>query len=87
MDAAPQLSLFAFHLEGPSLTTQVERNRATETLVERVTARGRVLLSGCTVDGRYLARVCVLSFRTRRAQMEAAIEDIGEVAAEILAGR
>ena len=87
MDAQPQLSLFAFHLEGASLTTQDARNAATEALVERVTARGRVLLSGCTVDGRYLARVCVLSFRTRMEQMETALVEIAEEAEGILAGR
>jgi len=44
MDAAPQLSLFAFHLEGAALTTQDKRNAATAELVRRVTARGRVML-------------------------------------------
>jgi aromatic-L-amino-acid decarboxylase len=85
MDAAPQLSLFAFHLEGATLTTQVQRNAATEELVRRVTARGRVMLTGCTVDGRYLARVCVLSFRTRKAEMEACVQHLAEEAAAILA--
>ena len=76
MDAPPQLSLFAFHLAGPALPTQEARNAATRALVDRVTARGRVMLSGCVVDGRYLARVCVLSFRTRAANVDAAIEDL-----------
>jgi aromatic-L-amino-acid decarboxylase len=76
MDAPPQLSLFAFHLAGPTLPTQEARNAATRALVDRVTARGRVMLSGCVVDGRYLARVCVLSFRTRAANVDAAIEDL-----------
>jgi aromatic-L-amino-acid decarboxylase len=85
MDAPPQLSLFAFHLAGPSLATPAARNAATRALVERVTARGRVMLSGCTVDGRYLARVCVLSFRTRAADVAAAVEDIA-AEAEALQG-
>jgi len=85
IDAAPQLSLFAFHLNSPSLRTQHDRNAATERLVEQVTARGRVFLSGCTVDGRYLARICVLSFRTRRADVEAAVAHVAEEAARILA--
>jgi aromatic-L-amino-acid decarboxylase len=85
MDAEPQLSLFAFHLEGPTLRTQEARNAATELLVERVTARGKVLLSGCHVDDRYLARVCVLSFRTRMAQMETCVQYLTEEAAAILA--
>ncbi len=76
MDAPPQLSLFAFHLAGPALPTQQARNAATHALVDRVTARGRVMLSGCVVDGRYLARVCVLSFRTRAANVDAAVEDL-----------
>ncbi|MBL0170442.1 MAG: aminotransferase class V-fold PLP-dependent enzyme [Gemmatimonadaceae bacterium] len=84
MDAAPQLSLFAFHLEGPTLTTQAARNVATETLVQRVTARGKVMITGCTVDGRYLARVCVLSFRTRMAEMETCVQHLADEAAGIL---
>ncbi len=84
MDAAPQLSLFAFHLEGSALATQSARNAATEALVERVTARGRVILSGCSVDGRYLARICVLSFRTRRDTLEDAVQHIAEEAAALL---
>ena len=86
MDAAPQLSLFAFHVEGAALTTQDARNAATEQLVGRVTERGKVMLTGCTVDGRYLARVCVLSFRTRMAEMEACVQHLTEETAAILAG-
>ena len=85
IDAAPQLSLFAFHLEGPLLTTQAAQNSATEQLVHRVTARGKVMITGCTVDGRYLARVCVLSFRTRLPEMEWCVRHLTEEAARILA--
>lgn len=86
MDAWPQLSLFAFHLEGPALATQEARNVATRRLMERVTARGRVMLTGCTIDGRHLARVCVLSFRTHQDRMQACVDDIAAEAAAILAG-
>jgi aromatic-L-amino-acid decarboxylase len=85
MDAEPQLSLFAFHVAHTGLPTLAAENAATEALVERVTARGRVILSGCTVDGRYLARVCVLSFRTRMTEMEVAVQHIREEARAILA--
>lgn len=87
MDAWPQLSLFAFHLEGPGLATQDARNDATRRLMERVTRRGRVMLTGCTIDGRHLARVCVLSFRTHQDRMVACVEDIAAEAAAILAER
>lgn len=73
MDAEPQLSLFAFHVKGESLE---QENTATRQLIEDVTHRGRVMITGCAVDGRFLARVCVLSFRTRQAQMDACVEDI-----------
>lgn len=73
MDALPQLSLFAFHVKGASLE---QENAATRQLIDDVTNRGRVMLTGCTVDGRFLARVCVLSFRTRQGQIDAAVDDI-----------
>ena len=44
------------------------------------------MLTGCTVDGRFLARVCVLSFRTRRRNVETAVEQIIEETAAILGG-
>jgi aromatic-L-amino-acid decarboxylase len=53
-------------------------------LLDRVNARQRVMLTGCTVDdGRFLGRVCVLSFRTRQAQIDACVEDLAAAAAEI----
>jgi hypothetical protein len=53
--------------------------------MERVTRRGQVMLTGATVGDRYLGRICVLSFRTRRAQMETCVQEVREVAAELLA--
>jgi hypothetical protein len=54
---------------------------ATKALLERVTARGRVMITGCSIDGRYIARVCVLSFRSRQAHIDACVEDIAVEAA------
>lgn len=84
MDAWPQLSLFAFHLTWPGATRQ-EENRATRALLDGVTARGRVMLTGCTIGDRFLGRVCVLSFRTRQRVIDACVEDVADVAAAILA--
>jgi aromatic-L-amino-acid/L-tryptophan decarboxylase len=86
LDAPPQLSLFAFHLEGPGLADRAAENAATAALIERVTARGDVMLTGCTVDGRYLGRICVLSFRTRRASVETAVTQLRDEAATLLRG-
>ncbi len=85
IDAPPQLSLFAFHLEGPGLTTREAQDRATKALMERVTARGKVMVTGAQAEDRYLGRVCVLSFRTRQAQAEVAVRHLREETAAILA--
>jgi len=82
--APPQLSLFAFRLELPGASPAAQ-DEATRRLLERVNARGQVMLTGCTMDERFLARVCVLSFRTRRRHVETAVEQIIEEAARILA--
>jgi len=36
------------------------------------------------VDGRFLARVCVLSFRTHRDRMDMVVHDVAEEAAAAL---
>ena len=77
MDAPPQLSLFAFHLEWPGATL-AEQDAATRELLERVTRRGKVFITGCHAGGRFLARVCVLSFRTRQEQLDACVEHIAQ---------
>jgi aromatic-L-amino-acid decarboxylase len=84
MDAQPQLSLFAFHLSWPGARLEDE-NAATRALMDGVTARARVMLTGAAVAGRYLGRVCVLSFRTRREQIDACVDDVAAEAAAILA--
>lgn len=75
MVARPQLSLFAFHVTF-SGASRADENAATRDVLEHVAARGRVFLSGCNVGGRELARVCVLSFRTRREHLDACVEDL-----------
>jgi aromatic-L-amino-acid decarboxylase len=77
IDAAPQLSLFAFHVAWPG-STLAEQNTATHELLERVIQRGKVMLSGFHADGRFMGRVCVLSFRTRRDRVETCIEHLAE---------
>ena len=85
MDAMPQLSLFAFHLESPAIDTLAAQNAATRALMDRVTARGQVMLTGAMVGERFVGRVCVLSFRTRRAQMETCVQQLAEESAALLA--
>lgn len=86
MDAWPELSLLAFHVTWAQASLDDE-NRVTAELMERVAERGRVMLTGCTVNGRHLARVCVLSFRTRAAQIDALVEDCEIELSALLAGQ
>jgi aromatic-L-amino-acid decarboxylase len=74
IDAPPELSLFAFHLTWPG-ATRADEDRATRALMDRVTARGRVMVTGCTTHGRYLGRVCILNFRTHQRHVEALVDD------------
>jgi aromatic-L-amino-acid/L-tryptophan decarboxylase len=75
IDAPPDLSLFAFHVTWPG-ATKADEDAATRALMERTTARGRVMVTGCTAHGRYLGRVCVLSFRTHAERIDALVEDM-----------
>ena len=82
IDAAPELTLFAFHLTWPGATPAHE-DAATKSLIDRTTARGRVMLSGCTTRGRFLGRVCVLSFRTHQPHIDALVDDLAASIREI----
>ena len=83
IDAAPELSLFAFHLTWPGATREDE-DRATRALMTEVTGRGRVMITGCSAHGRYLGRVCVLSFRTHQPHIDALVEDVAASIQEIV---
>ena len=80
--AEPQLSLLAFRVTkaglGDAATDDLNRR-----VMEAVNARGRVYVTSTTVRGRFLIRICVLSFRTHLDRLQMAIEDIrGAIAAQ-----
>jgi aromatic-L-amino-acid/L-tryptophan decarboxylase len=82
IDAAAELSLFAFHLTRPG-ASRADEDAMTKALIERTTSRGRVMVTGATAKGRYLGRVCVLSFRTHQAQVDALVDDFAAVIREL----
>jgi aromatic-L-amino-acid decarboxylase len=85
VDAPPDLSLFAFHLSWPG-ATQADEDEATRALMEKTTGRGRVMVTGCTAHGRFLGRVCVLSFRTHQPHIDALVDDMAAAIHEIRFG-
>ncbi|MEZ5990273.1 MAG: aminotransferase class V-fold PLP-dependent enzyme [Planctomycetota bacterium] len=82
--APPTLSLFAFRLRAG---TPEVRDARTRELLLRLRARGRVMLSGCRLDGAEVGRVCVLSFRTRPRDVDALAEDLAAVLDELVGPR
>jgi aromatic-L-amino-acid decarboxylase len=72
--AEPQLSLLAFRLVKPSLAPDAV-DGLNRRLLDAVNARGRVHLTGTLVNGRFVLRICVLSFRTHADRVRAALED------------
>ena len=54
------------------------------TLLEQTTKRGRVMLTGCSAGGRFLGRVCVLSFRTHQQHIDHLVDDLTASLSEVL---
>jgi len=80
--AEPQLSIVAFGLDGRGLRGE-ELDRLNLALLERINARRRVYLTGTRLGGRFVLRICVLSFRTHEERLRMALEDVGAAVAEL----
>lgn len=73
----PQLSVVAFRC------TDDARGDRTRALHERLLAGRRVFLSSTLLEGRFTLRFCILSFRTRRARVELALDEVKRALGEI----
>jgi aromatic-L-amino-acid/L-tryptophan decarboxylase len=76
----PELSVVAFRYR-PEHGDPEEFNRK---LLERINASKRVFLSSTLIDGRFVIRACIVSFRTHRDRIEEAAEIIKRAAAELV---
>jgi aromatic-L-amino-acid decarboxylase len=65
----PMLSCVTFRVRG-------ESDQGTAALLARVLARGRVHLSSTRLWGRLYLRLCILSFRSHREELEEALDEI-----------
>jgi aromatic-L-amino-acid decarboxylase len=81
--ARPQLSIVGFRLAPPGLGLEAT-NRLNREFLDRINAQRRVFLTATTIGGRFILRICVLSFRTHRERMEACLEDIRRARREVL---
>lgn len=73
--AAPQLSIVTFRLTYDGLDTEAH-NSLNRAWLADINARQRVLLTGTMLDGTFVLRICVLSFRTHQTRMEMCLSDI-----------
>ncbi|HSB37433.1 MAG TPA: pyridoxal-dependent decarboxylase, partial [Thermoanaerobaculia bacterium] len=80
--AEPQLSLLAFRLVRPARPPD-EVDALNRRLLAAINGRGRVHLTGTSLKGRFVLRICVLSFRTHADRVRAALEDIDTALREI----
>ena len=76
----PQLSVVAFRLRAE----EEEAERLGPELLRRVNARRRVFLSSTRMNGRYVLRICVLSFRTHADRVRDAVLALKEEAGALL---
>jgi aromatic-L-amino-acid decarboxylase len=80
--AEPQLSIVAFRLVRLELDPEA-LNQLNRDLLARINARKRIFLSGTLLDGRFVVRICILSFRTHLDRMRMGIEDIRNAVEEL----
>lgn len=83
LEAAPQLSLLAFRFAPPGVP-DAELDALNRRILSDVNQRQRVLLTGTQAHGRFLIRMCILSFRTHRAHVGAALEDLRDAVGSVV---
>lgn len=80
--AEPQLTIAAFRLRREG----ADENDLNRQLLERIVAKGRVMLTPTTLDGRFIIRICIVSHRTHHDRVAMAIDDIRAAVAELTGG-
>jgi len=80
--AEPELSTVAFRAVWPGLDSG-ETNARNRRLMEHVNGRRRVYLTGTTVNGQFLIRICVLSFRTHADRIAQGLADIRDALGQV----
>lgn len=79
--AEPQLSIVAFRL----VKQGADLNALNRDLIACINARQHVMLTGTVLDGTFVIRICVVSFRTHLDRMQMGMNDIRAAVAELTA--
>jgi len=80
--AEPELSTLAFRLVRPGLD-EAALGRLNRALLDRINARQRVLLSPTTLGGRFVIRICIVSFRTHADRVAEAVAIVRHAVPEL----
>jgi aromatic-L-amino-acid decarboxylase len=75
--AEPELSLTVFRYDDINKTIE-ELNDINQKIINFVNNKGRVNISGTKIDGYFVLRSCILSFRTHESQVTMLLEDLTE---------
>lgn len=77
------LSIVAFRLHRANWNYQ-ECNDRNRKFLARINASQRVWLTGTIIDGHFVLRICILSFRTHHDRIEECLEIIRKAAADVI---
>jgi aromatic-L-amino-acid decarboxylase len=80
---APALTAIAFRFVVPGLS-DAELDALNARIADGASARKRVLLKGTVLRGRFVIRMCIVSFRTHRDRVDMALEDLAAAARDAL---
>lgn len=80
----PQLSTVAFRMKARSSSADDIRaaNQATQDLLGRINASGRILLSSTEIDGRFTIRVCIVMHRVHADRIAETLDIIAAAVAQ-----
>jgi aromatic-L-amino-acid decarboxylase len=84
--AEPQLSIVAFRLARRDLDAETE-NTLNRAFLAAINDRRRVYLTGTMLGGKFVLRICVLSFRTHQDRMREGLDDVRSAAEEVQSRR
>ena len=68
-----------FRVAPPGVTDEAAIDGFGRRVLAHVNAGKKVFLSGTTVNGRHVIRVCVLSFRTHRDRIDLLVDELARV--------
>lgn len=80
--AEPQLSIVSFRFN-PRGRSEEELNRVNREFIARINAAQNVMVTPTILEGRFVIRICVVSFRTHMDRMKLALEDIRSAVSDL----